>query len=352
MSVVLIEGFDQYRSYQDLLKVPQYSNITDYWSTAPGYKSGRYIKKKSAAGNGLCYSLNRPVQSGIIGFWFYTGKDASMLTDVLLSFPATPSVDMYYSYNLRYSSSRNLFIESYSLNTITNLSPSLLLNTWYHVELQYQISNSTTIPQKIRLNGTEVCSSSIGIDTLYNSNDGSFLSFHTYSPGITSDNTLGFDHLYLLNFSGDYNNNFIGPNIYIQTLEATGNGDTNQWSTFPATGNAWDLIKEAYIDTTGTYVYTSISGERETYKYPLLSGNVQGIKAVAESIAAIRSGDFNMSLKHVVNTNTTMASSGLSNIVFATHTNVYEINPDTSLPWTTGQLASSQFGFELHYTGV
>jgi hypothetical protein len=358
MSLVYCDGFDSYASGTTDLAYKYYISL----SASPsincfdGYKTGKAVQigyGSKYQDDGIWTRTYVP-RSGIYGCWFNATKDLTFLT-AGQGYGSDFGIGSSYNidrYHLTFHINKDNFVEiHYNVADSYATSTIIVLNTWYHLEFSYQITGSTTLPCIFKLNGIEIARLPIGTNTYNNT--------YLYAGNIEAFyqplHEVLFDHFYILNLSGTTNNTFLGPGMYVRDLHPISDSAT-QW--MPGTGTNWDRVAdETTHPITSDNIYTSFSGNTDLYNMSSLTGNIKNIVGVQNNVFAMQSGVDKLSIKSACKIDGTTYTDIVTTGEYLAPTityynNVLETNPATLSAWTTGELASTKFGFQLWHTGL
>lgn len=224
--------------------------------------------------------------------------------------------------------------------TLATASEGLSVGQWAYLEIEYLPAANPTGRFILRKNDIII------LDYTGNTRSSTSITkpdMIVLTGGFYPAPTIHFDDFYLLDTSGSYNNAFKGD-VEVRALAPNGNGNYSQFT--GSDGNSvdnYDLVNDAtYTD----YVESSTVGQKDSYQLENLSGvNVHAVQSVVRGaqtsggMAAVRpfvrvgSTDYPGATQYL----------GQQNI----STNIYEVNPATSTPWTETDVNGTEVGIEV-----
>jgi len=226
----------------------------------------------------------------------------------------------------------------------TSVAP-LLADTWYHIELVGEVSNSTTIECILKVNGVTVITLTTGTDT------------HT-ANGITKIQlgkfgvpaaTYYFDSFYLMDQSGAKNNTFIGDCV-VAAIHPDGAGYLSDFD--GSDGNKVDnhlLVDEADPDDDTTYVEDDTVGGIDSFTYAAMSETPAEIFGVAVTTMARKTTANARTIKQIarpVSTNYTGDEHILAES-YACFQDIWEDNPADAADWEEADVNGAEFGVKV-----
>ncbi len=225
----------------------------------------------------------------------------------------------------------------YHITTLLATSTlALNLSTWYYIEMKVYTIDNPTGTVDVRVNEADWINLS-GIIT----QAGWFGSHDSFKLG-ECDVETWYDDIYFLDGTGTINNDFLGTRK-VSVIRPNAAGDASQWT--PDSGTNYDRVNEVELDEDTSYVETSASIPMDLYNYePTINlTDVDGIQIMTEVRVTFGSRGFQ-----------TMTKSGptldfdsggiITSTKYVTVSSVGELNPDTLLPWTPGEIDAAQFG--------
>lgn len=222
-----------------------------------------------------------------------------------------------------------------TLGTTSGLGCSA--NTWYYIELQCKIDN-TTGTYELRVNEVNELSAS-GVDTQETGN--ATLNNVLFYCDQVADHY--YDDIYILDDAGAINNDFLGE-MQVIGLYVDGDGAVTD---FTSSGGANYLdVDDGYILDTTDYVESSTPTDKDMYTFEDLAA-CDDIAGVMLNVDAIKTdvGDVTLNLFatfDAVDEETPKIMTGS----WRAHQMLMETDPK-SAAWTTANLNATQFGFEI-----
>jgi hypothetical protein len=284
----------------------------------------------------------------IVGFWFK--KTGFSSTDWFFSLRNGESNTSEQFHLGTDTSSRLIF---YRGATIATGTTTLAVDTWYHLEMKVKVANSISAGEgEIRLNGSGDISLGAGTDTQGQSNDSvTHLALGDFAFG----GTISISQLYVMDTSGTFANDFLGPQARIDVLYPNDNGF---YSGFVGSdGNSIDnylLIDNSGVEDDSEYVGATGVNVRDSYKFESLQGvpNASGIQGVqilsqmakwggteprtSKQFVRYNSNDFDAS-------ETYFLSSGGYEVFY----DIYGSNPSGLTQWTTEEVNNIEAGVKV-----
>lgn len=227
---------------------------------------------------------------------------------------------------------------------------TLTLNsdTWYHIEMIVTIDSSIPAGScEVRVNGATWITVDTGEDlTTSGSSVANLIKLGSSDPLSTQE--LYFESFYALDATGG-GVTFLGDSR-VQTLLPNANGATNQFD--GSDGNSVDnfeLVNESVSDDDSTFVESDTVGHIDLYGFDDLTVAkkihvVQNNSVVKKDDAGARTTRL---ITRPVSTNFFSASKSPSAGAYSNEIQVFDNNPETSLPWTTSQVNAAEFGVEI-----
>lgn len=211
-------------------------------------------------------------------------------------------------------------------------------DAWHYIELKVVI-DSVNGSWELRVDGVESASGS-GVNT--------------GTPASAIDFELDYydqylDDIYICDGDGTANNDFIGP-AFVEGLLPTSDGNSSDWTPSSGTDN-YALIDENPSDLDGTdNVSTTTQDAKDTYGYADLTSTPDLIRGVQVNTDARKLTVANQDLAHVARSGTTETTSSSIAVTdetdFATVSDVFEQDPNTSAAWTPAGVNAAEFGFK------
>jgi hypothetical protein len=217
----------------------------------------------------------------------------------------------------------------------------LALNTWYYIEMQAKL-HDTTGTVTVKVNGITVLTGT-GLDT---KNAGTKTVFDTvHFENQAGSTVIDIDDIYIESAAGDP---FLGD-IIIETLYPNGNGNANAWSGSDGDSvNNYLLVDEVPPNTTD-YVFSSTSGQQDMYTMQDMVHSTGTVVGVCHTAYATRTDAVTPRQIKLVNRRTTDSKSPAIDLTTAYlgYAYAYALDPETSAAWTITNVNALQSGVEL-----
>lgn len=217
-------------------------------------------------------------------------------------------------------------------------------DSYHDIEFKATI-NDTTGAYEVRVDGVNVLSAS-GVDTRNAGNLGveSVRIGQTNSASYCCDLTI--DHAIIMDTSGSYMNDFIGP-VKIETLFPTANGNYTDWT--PNTGNAWDALNDVPPDNATTYISAASVADQSTFVIEDLAANTDTVLAVGVQ-SVIQKDDAAFREVSPLLRSTSTDYNGTTVAVpasFGTIVEWFDQSPFTTGDWTPSEVNGLEVGIEV-----
>jgi hypothetical protein len=245
---------------------------------------------------------------------------------------------------LSLNSSRQLVVRR-GTTTLATGTTVLALNNWYYLELKTAI-HDTTGTYEVRIDGvSEAALTATGVDT-NNAGTSTWNNVLLYGAGAS----VYYDDFYVCDGSGAApRNTFLGA-VKVETLypqtDAVAAG-SNAGLT-PSTGTDHGALVDENPANTSDYNSSPTVGLKDTYNYPslTLTGTILGIQTnlyVAKSDAAVRQVCAVVRAGGVDYDGATVSPL----TTFSYFSEVRAQNPNTSVDWTSSDIATLQAGMKV-----
>lgn len=209
---------------------------------------------------------------------------------------------------------------------------SYLTDTWNYIEIGGLLANTTAGHFKVRVNTVDV------ISVVSTQTSPTASAANSFMIGYARDNPTGvggqgalFDDCYVCDSTTAANNTFLG-NIRARALIPAGPGSSTDWTPFGAATNWQAALNQSVDDTkydyTGTvndldlYVVTPILATPQIFGVQLTGFYRQDAATQRSAANALKSG-----------ATTTQGADFFMGANYAAQTDMYEEDPNTSLPW-------------------
>ncbi len=210
-------------------------------------------------------------------------------------------------------------------------------DTWYYIELQATIHN-TTGSFELRVNEVNELSDS-NIDTQESSSP-TLNNVQFYSGDATN---RYYDDVYILDATGSINNDFLGE-MQVIGLYVDGDGAVND---FTSSGGAnYEDVDDGNILDTTTYVESAVSTNKDMYTFETL-GDYGEIAGVLLNVDALKTDAGNVTLNLFATLDAVDEEVPKSlTASWGAYQMLMETDPK-SIAWTKTNLTATQFGFEI-----
>lgn len=220
--------------------------------------------------------------------------------------------------------------------TYTTNDNSGAADTWYYLECKIVIAESGSFDFKI--NGVTKLTQS-GIDTRANSDGSSCFLF--FLEELTRIHWV--DDVYICDSTDDKHNDFLGP-CRVIGLFPSGNGSINNF--VPDAGDNYEMVDEQDVDSETTF-NDGASGDIDYYTYNIIDySTIYGFQ-INTTVRTTDAESLAIKSKVKSGTTTTDGVARYLNVDFSTEYEIIPINFDTSLPWTSTDINSAEFGLEV-----
>lgn len=223
-----------------------------------------------------------------------------------------------------------------TLLSTTTSSPWQAAGTWRYVEVKQVLSTGAVT---VRVDGITVLSGTVA--SIASLSSLTWQTSNNYSWGATY-----LDDVYVLDTSGTVNNDFLGD-VRVQTLLPNTDGTYSQLTTSTGTSHS-ALVKEATPNTTD-YVYSSTSGQKDSYHYQTLSANTANVYGVELANYSHKDAAGPAGFSNLVRVGTTdYASTGQPlSTSWTPNRDILDTNPATSAAWTPSDVNNAEFGVQV-----
>ncbi len=337
MAVLWIEGFEGFGTTPDVAPVPvgivgrKYPSVLQ--ESTFRIKTGRYGRAVQL--NAIC-SMVSPALTTDPTMIFGCAIKVKTLPGVGFESPLITLMDGGdVGINVQLLPSGGLRV--YKDNVLMGSSlETMSTGTWHYMELKTLVAASPTGTIELRVN-EDVWYQVSNVVTQATPN-----TYHTNFRLAFPLVDTSYDDIYVLDGTGAINNDFLGPRR-VDSIRPNAAGVDSDWT--PDAGTNYERVNEVELDEDASYVETGVSGDQDLYGYDNTVNltEITAIQVVAE--AKVTSGS--MELQLVTKSGATESTHSCGTIVstdYITCSGVGELNPDTSLPWTPGEIDAAQFG--------
>lgn len=340
MTLKFIDGFG---SYKDVTSITKRWNVISVLGSSV-LETGRV----NALGNCLGFTGNKlrskPLgdhETYTVGFAFQNvnlAPTGNVMT--VLEFLDGNSVQTL----LRFNTNTQVFSVLRGTTVLGTGTTQILQGVWYYIEMQVT-ANGTTGVINLKVNTTSELNLTAQntITTVNNQING--ISFRgTNASGGTGKYKL--DDLYILDGSGNTNNDFLGD-MKVETLSVGGPGSVTNWNP-PAGYDNYQAVQNS-----STSVYNSASGTNvvDTYSFNDLAKINTDIAGIMITSSVRNSDSTNHNIKSVARIGSTnnvdSSSQTVNSTAFQDYNFIWETDPDTGVAWTASGINAAEFGIDL-----
>lgn len=232
-------------------------------------------------------------------------------------------------------------------NLLATGTQTIQNNTWYFVEVKATVANSTSFGDVIvRLNEVTDIEMGAGMDTAAYGDSLTTIQFYNNTTGAYNY----IDNFYVCDDQGSFNNTFLGECV-VECIRPNADGNSSQFDGSDGNQiNNYLLVDDVYPEDTAEYVEGQNLNEKDLYGMSNLSIGAASIKGVRLVTAMYRATYGKRFMKHVVRTNGTDYEGneliiGEGDFMYGEH--IWQVNPDTGVLWTEGQIGSLECGFKI-----
>jgi len=341
MSLLWTDGFDLYGATDaaigDSLSARGYSVGNLLMDDDTGRLSGNSLKITTAYEPITSPALDTTNDTLICGIAFKTDDISPMANDdgAIIAFNNGSDI-----IGLEVTPNSNLTI-NVGGSTLDTSSNTFLADTWYFIEWKFTVGANEAYTVKV--NGD------VWISGNGDTQDGSatyYNQFKLRNVGGYSTPDFWFDDLYIMDATGNVNNDFIGD-AKIITIQPDGDDSCN-FATLSTGNDHYALVDDAPFDGDSTYVEDSTSGNRDLFTYDNTS-DANTIRGLSIITAAKKTDTNSIDIRTVVDSNGTVETGANYTLgaVYNSGLEILEEDPDTSSAWTQSGVNSAKFGFEI-----
>lgn len=384
MSLIALEGFDNYRQPTDLYRrtgalqwsgPPSYpisgGEVIIYTVTTPG--RGGYGKCLSFSplnaydGGSLVAGFNQSLSKLTMGF-AVSPPDTQGGQNFILRILVTDStvapgssttsvgngVQLVWDLDFTACAIRLYLPTSNSLTLLGTALNVLQPSIWSFVELQMTIGNGNGTAA-LRINGRQLPSfpdlTNITTQTTPNSSLSSLFFTSSYNPIAASAqmNFISLDDMYFVDdvtTPGPLPSNSFMGDTRCSTQFPTGQGVVN-WT--PLSGENWQNVNNPNFDGDTTYNYSNSSGATDLFIVSPLVQAVGWVLGVSVTVA-VRSTDAttaSIAPAVCIGTKTYVGTGQAVDVSYLFITGIWPLNPATNQPWQAADVNSAQFGYVI-----
>lgn len=342
MSILYMDGFEQYDTAADLVLPYAASNLTTVFDlqTDTPLGRGKSLRSLQPAVNhsGLTRALNTSVPLGT-----YVGQAAWVK---FTTFPYDSSsrflfgflegTTMHAAVSVGADGALNPSRGTYGLGPGT--SRQLELNRWYHIEARVRIHDSIG-SIAVRVDG-ELWGVWNDVDTRSGANGicNAVRAIYTNTATAGRQGIVLFDNWAVWDESGTENNDWIGS-VEVLTLRPADDDNAGTWTA--NTGDPWEALDELGSDGDTTYIASSTPNDAATFVLSSPDAAPEKIIAIQSMVIARKDDSGSRAIKHGVSINGEDGLSADTNLgtSYTAFHHVIERNPDTEDRWAAADLA-------------
>ncbi|WP_113155957.1 hypothetical protein [Nitratireductor sp. OM-1] len=336
MSILHIEGFDQYATQADIASayaVPNPGSFETRTDTPLG--RGRSVRhnRTSGAHAGLTKAIPSVAQGAYVGssFWLKVesypyGHGYCNIIQFREGSTSHICLDLDDKGFLQ-------FVRGGSSSVSPIFNRPLDLNVWYHVEVRVLVSDATG-EVEVRING-ETWGAASGLDTQYGGTGvlDNVALFCSVSSSSSRQGVYVGDSWVVWDTQGTTNNDWLGD---VEVLTSLPSGDDTPGTWVANTGALWEAIDEADPDGDTTYISSSTLDDAATFTMGALPVTPERVLAVSSQVLARKDDSGPRSIAHGVVSGAVEALSEDQSLglTYGLTTVVFEQDPATAAPWT------------------
>jgi hypothetical protein len=340
MALLFIDGFDHYTQADVLKKWSATNSSFQSMSTTLGRRGGGAMLRPYDTFKNL--DANKTAL--IVGFaWFTAGFSSSTILqgDSMLGLGSGAAPSIYASI----SSAGEIFVHR-GQTILGRTKPGILTQgAWAYIEVKC-VAGTSAGAIEIRVNGIlelQLNNINVGISQF------ATINFGPGGPGtnfLTQIQNNRLDDLYVLDTSGDTNNDFLGD-CRVDSYFPTSEGAVQEWTPVPA-GVHYTTVDEVPVSGTD-YVETSTSGAVELFGYNDLINTPLAIFGVQVNSAARKTDAGSRSINNatrIAGANYFGPALTLSDSTVYRMT-IWDKNPASNEPWAQSEVNLAEFGVRL-----
>lgn len=337
MALLWVEGFDQYGTTNDVGVAGVAERYPITAGGTPVVKAGRLFGKAIGNTNATTNFTFRTPDFGnkatlIIGAAFYFDN---VFSDRLITIFEPGGTD---GFNLRLTSSNTLNVHRANSSSLNSSAAIISPDTWYYIEVRVTIGNAGVGSYEVRVNGVNVLSDADEDTQAGSTAAGNQVQFHAR---INSNCII--DDMYICDTTGSDNNTFLGD-CRVETLYPNAVGADSDWNPSAAVDN-YTLVDDQGFDADSTYVESNTMGDIDLYGFTDITTSelIQGLQfTVIARKTDVTDYDIELKLDGHNSIAVTVNSTD-----YASFSQIYEENPDTSMAWLDSEINGAEFGYEV-----
>ena len=332
MALILLEGFDHYDSLSEWgAKGGAY-----YSSPSFGTYSGRYTGY-SVLLNSATESFTVDLKTGYQSIYMGVGlKHLPGAITLSTSYPLILFLDQYGNEQcyLHVDSSAILHFRRSTTTYLGESSIPLAISNWQYLEIYVKVDNS----------GGEVLLKINGVEALnLTSQDTQNTSYANIKQirffAIYSGSSVYYDDLYV-------DSSQLLGDIKVVTKYPNANGTYSDFT--PSAGTNYENVDDEFPDDDTTYNDGNAVGDKDSFTIPTtgINGEIVGVQL---SNYAKKTGTKHTGIKDLVRIGGSdyLGDEEFLSSDYIYKTKLWEVNPDTSNPWTKSTIGNAEFGLEI-----
>jgi len=333
MSLLMIEGFDNYTAVTDIT-LGNRANYANVGSALVTGRSGSGQSLRVASSSQLIIQYPFPEAGTVIaGFAIRIGSIPSA-TKILATFRynAVSQASIYLDSGGYYHIRKGV---SATGEVITTTTASI--GAWQYMELKLVVHDSTG-SLELKLDGDSLGTVNGDTDLA----NGSDLVNELRIYALTTSG-VSIDDMYICDGSGSLNNDFLGD-CTVETIRPDGAGANTNWT--PSAGANYAAVDEALEDGDTTYVSSSTSTDKDTYTFAAITSGNTDVRGVGVTVVAERKdgGERALTTETIDGGNTqTGANMYIGGGQYAHYHTVHETYDGTN-KWTVAKVDGGEFG--------
>jgi len=226
-----------------------------------------------------------------------------------------------------------------------NIVTGMALNTWYHIEVLFDMLDAGTCV--IKIDGTIVYDSTSGAIDLQPNADTTKTWQHVELGQWGTNHWI--DDVFIMDGSGTDFNSFLGPQ-YIETVLPDGDGSQTDWTDSAAAGtNYYQMIDEADVDDDTTYLISGTSTDETLSTFAAMTLTGQEPIAVSHhvDIRLDTAGSTDITLSARSGSTVDSSAISITSTSYDQKYVIHETNPVTAAAWTKTAFEAFEFGAKI-----
>ncbi len=342
MAILYMDGFDAYTDIDEMLEDDRYSIENASGTNRPTFVTGRNGSGQALKFNNgeedYFFRLNAASNATII-VGFAIKIDNFISTQFIEFIP--PDQASAYTWRI-FIVSTDKSIQLYGGSSLGVSTGSLNLGQWYYIEAKVLMSNGSGTAE-LKVDGV-VVDSATGLDTI---TTGSTASVDKMVVNGSIILNVSIDDFYVADTSGSGLTDYAGD-VKIEQLLPDGAGSSTQFT--PLSGSNFQNVDDAQSDGDTSYNSSSTTGHKDLFTCGNLSSSADTIYAV-QIFNKFKKDDVGArTLRGKILSNVTEgngATVGSDASFYNAHSDIFEVDPDTSSAWTESGVNAVEIGYEI-----